>query len=66
MEYRIRAGQYEWLIFSHSLALVMSRVRRMAKDLPVETEFEVFCGKTRVAAHRRHPLFDPMPPDLSA
>jgi hypothetical protein len=64
MEYRIRAGQYEWLVVGHTLASVMNVVHRMAKDFPVETEFEVFCGKTRVAAHRRHPLFDPMPPDL--
>jgi hypothetical protein len=65
MEYRIRAGQYEWLVVGRTLASVMKAVHRMAEDFPVETEFEIFRGKTRVAAHRRHPLFDPMPPDLA-
>jgi hypothetical protein len=66
MEYRIKAGQYQWLVVSHTLALVRSVVRRMAEDFPVETEFEIFCGRTRVAAYRRHALFDPMQPDLTA
>jgi hypothetical protein len=66
MLYRIKAGPYEWLVVSHTLASVMKVVHRKAKDFPVETEFEIFCGNTRVAAHRRHSLFDTMPPDLSS
>jgi hypothetical protein len=58
MLYRIKAGQSEWLVMGYTLASVMSVVHRKAKDFPVETEFEIFCGKIRVAAHRRHSLFD--------
>jgi hypothetical protein len=64
MLYRIKAGQCEWVVVSHTLALVMNVVRRKAKDFPVGQEFEIFRGNKLVAAHRREPLFDPMPPDL--
>jgi hypothetical protein len=66
MLYRIKAGQYQWLVVSHTLALVMNVVHRKAKDFPIGQEFEIFHGNTFLGNSRRLPLFDPMPPDLSA
>ena len=64
MEYRIKAGQNEWLVVGHTLTSVMNVVHRKANDFPIGQEFEIFRGKKRVAAHRREPLFDPMTPDF--